>query len=146
MKRMRHNNDAKIERISDVLTELSDYSSEGIPILVEGMKDEQALKDLGVEGRIIKTRTQGKKIFELAEELASYRRVIVLTDFDQEGEELAKEIARHLHMWGVQTIMRRKARNSISWATRQIEGLNRIKGLREKLNIKQFIVTSAESI
>nr|MDO8100335.1 hypothetical protein [Candidatus Njordarchaeota archaeon] len=146
MKRTRHNNDAKIERISDVIAELADYSSEGVPILVEGMKDEQALKDLGIKGRIIKTRTQGKKMFELAEEIASCRSVIVLTDFDQEGEELAKEITRHLHVWGVQTIMRRKARNAISWATRQIEGLNRIKGLREKLNINQFIVNSAESI
>jgi 5S rRNA maturation endonuclease (ribonuclease M5) len=145
MKRARHD-DAKIEKISEVLTELRDYSLEGVPILVEGMKDEQALRELGVKGRIIKTMTQGKKTFELAEKLASYKSVIVLTDFDREGEELAQEITRHLHMWGVQTIIRRKARNAISWATRQIEGLSRIKGLREKLNIKQFIVTPAESI
>lgn len=145
MKRMRHN-DAKIERISDVIAELSDYSSEGAPILVEGMKDEQALRNLGVKGRIIKTRTQGKRMFELAEELASYGRVIVLTDFDREGEELAQEIIRQLHMWGVHTVMRKKVRNAISWTTRQIEGLNGIKGLREKLNIKQFIVNSAESV
>lgn len=144
MKRMR-SSDARIERISDLIAELSDYSSEGIPILVEGMKDEQALRDLGVKGRIIRIRTQGKKTFELAEELASYKRVIVLTDFDQEGEEIAQEITCQLHMWGVQTIIRRKARDAISWATRQIEGLGRIKGLREKLNIKQFIINSAES-
>jgi len=141
MKGMRHN-DPKIERISDVIAELDDYSSEGVPILVEGTKDEQALRDLGIEGRIIKTRTQGKRMFELAEELASYERVIVLTDFDQEGEKLAEEITRQLHMWGVQTVMRKKVRDTISWATRQIEGLNRIKGLREKLNIKRFIVKS----
>jgi len=146
MKRTHHNDDAKIERISDVIAELADYSAEGVPILVEGMKDEQALKDMGVKGRIIKTRTEGKKMFELAEELASYGSVIVLTDFDEEGEELAKEITRHLHVWGVQTIMRRKARNAISWATRQIEGLNRIEGLREKLNIKQFILNFTESM
>jgi 5S rRNA maturation endonuclease (ribonuclease M5) len=141
----KHGDDNKIERISDMLIELNEYSHQGIPILVEGKKDEQALKDLGVKGRIIKTKTQRKKISELAEGLAPYKSVIVLTDFDQEGEELAEEISRQLHVWGVQTIMRRKVRNVVSWATRQIEGLNKIKGLREKLNIKQFIVNSAES-
>jgi 5S rRNA maturation endonuclease (ribonuclease M5) len=109
------------------------------------MKDEQALRELGVEGRIIRTMTQRKKTFELAEELASYKTVIVLTDFDEEGEKLAQDITRHLHMWGVQTTGRRRARNAISWATRQIEGLSKVRGLREKLNNKQFIVTRAES-
>jgi 5S rRNA maturation endonuclease (ribonuclease M5) len=145
MKDKRNGDDAKIGKILSLLIGLNEYSNEGVPILVEGKKDEQALIDLGVKGRIIKMKTQRKKISELAEGLASYKSVIVLTDFDQEGEELAREISRQLDVWGVQTIMRREIRNAISWATRQIEGLNKIKGLREKLNIEQVIVNSAES-
>lgn len=145
MKDKRNGDDAKIGKILSLLIGLNEYSNEGVPILVEGKKDEQALIDLGVKGRIIRMKTQRKKISELAEDLASYKSVIVLTDFDQEGEELAQEISRQLDVWGVQTIMRREIRNAISWATRQIEGLNKIKGLREKLNIEQVIVNSAES-
>jgi 5S rRNA maturation endonuclease (ribonuclease M5) len=133
----------KIDNILNLVTELTEYSSEGVPILVEGKKDELALKELGVGGRIIRVRQYGKRLFELVEELASYRAVIILTDFDQEGEKLADELSRRLHSLGVQTIMREKFRNAVSWICRQIEGLQKIDGLRENLNNRQFIINSS---
>jgi 5S rRNA maturation endonuclease (ribonuclease M5) len=143
MRGIRSVGNRKIEKILDLLDELADYSSKGVPILVEGKKDESALKELGVTGRIIRVRQRRKKLFELVEELTSYKTVIILTDFDQEGEKLAEELSRHLHSWGVQTTMRDKFRNAVSCASRQIEGLHIIEGLRENLNNKQFIVNSS---
>jgi 5S rRNA maturation endonuclease (ribonuclease M5) len=133
----------KIDKILDLITDLADYSSKGVPILVEGKKDEAALKALGIRGKIIRVRQHRKRLFELAEELTSYKTVIILTDFDQEGEKLADELSRHLHSWGVKTIMRDKFRSTVSWASRQVEGLNRIEALRENLNNRQFIIKSS---
>ncbi|WXG45789.1 MAG: toprim domain-containing protein [Candidatus Atabeyarchaeum deiterrae] len=140
MRKVRLSESDKIEKMSNIFMELFSFSSEGVPILVEGRKDEDALKELGVKGRIIRIRRQRKKLFELAEELSPYKKVVVLADFDKEGEALAREISRYLQLWGVQTIMRDKIRNAISWATREIEGVKKIGGLQEKLNNKQFIV------
>ena len=133
----------KIDGITDLVDELANYSSRGIPILVEGKKDELALKELGIRGRIIRVRQHSKRLFELVEELAPYTAVIVLTDFDQEGEKLADELSRRLSSLGVQTIMRDKFRNAVSWACRQIEGLYKIDGLRENLNNRRFILKAS---
>lgn len=143
MKSIRPVDRKRREKILDVLEKLSDYSSRGIPILVEGKNDQNALRELGVGGRIVRIRQRKKKLFELAEELSSNKTVIILSDFDQEGEELALELSRQFQYWGVQPVMRNEIRNAISWATRQIEGLNKIKGLREHLNNKQFIINTS---
>ncbi len=143
MKDMASRDDNRVEKIAEMIVELCDHSSTGVPILVEGKRDESALKELGVTGRIIRIRQHRKRLFELTEELSKCKSVVILTDFDQEGEELSQEIRRQLHLWGVQTIMREKIRNAISWVTRQIEGLNKVKGLQEKLNNKRFIINSS---
>jgi 5S rRNA maturation endonuclease (ribonuclease M5) len=141
MKGNRSMDNRRIEKLTDSLFSLSDYSSEGVPILVEGKKDESALKRLGVSGRIVRIRQRHKRIFELVEELASQKAVVILTDFDKEGERLAHELSRQLHLFGVQTILRDELRSAMSWASRQIEGLVRTRGLREHLSNKQFIVS-----
>jgi 5S rRNA maturation endonuclease (ribonuclease M5) len=142
MKKRISQDDYRIDRMVDVIADISELSSKGVPVLVEGKRDEQALKELGVKGRIIRVKQYRKKLFELGEELSSYKSIIILTDFDKEGENIAEEIERQLHMWGVQTIMREKVRSAVSWSTRQIEGLNKVKGMQEKLNNKQFLLNS----
>jgi len=135
--------DHRMDKMADAIMDIGELSSNGVPILVEGKRDEGALKELGIKGRIIRVRQYRKKVFELGEELSSYKSVIVLTDFDKEGEHLAEEIERQLHLWGVQTVMRERVKSAVSWATRQIEGLSKVKGMQEKLNNKQFIMNSS---
>ena len=135
--------DHRIDMIIEVIMELSELSSSGVPILVEGKRDEKALKELGVDGRIIRLNQFRKRLFELSEELSSFKCVIILTDFDKEGEDLAEEIGRQVQHWGVQTIMREKVRNAVSWATKEVEGFSKIRGMQEKLNNKQFIMNSS---
>jgi 5S rRNA maturation endonuclease (ribonuclease M5) len=143
MRGARLTNRQRIDNMLDLITDLAGYSSQGVPIIVEGKKDESALKALGIEGRIIRVRQNKKRLFELAEELAPYKAVIILTDFDHEGEELADELSKYLHSLGVQTLMRDKIRGVVSWASRQVEGLSRIDSLRENLNKRQFIIKSS---
>ena len=50
----------KIEKISEVVTKISEEASEGKTIVVEGRKDAQALYSLGIEGKVLTIKTGGK--------------------------------------------------------------------------------------
>ncbi len=65
-----------------------------IPIIVEGKKDVEALKSLGVERKIIKIK-RGKSIFRIIEELrGKHDKVIILTDWDSSGRRLCYKIKK----------------------------------------------------
>lgn len=72
-----------------------------MPILIEGKKDEKALKNLGVDGDFIKVSGSGLRLFEIAEMAAvSSRKVVILTDFDKKGSELARRLSRDIQSLG----------------------------------------------
>lgn len=65
-----------------------------IPIIVEGRKDVEALKDLGIERKIIKIK-RGKSIFRIIEELrGKHEKVIILTDWDPTGRRLCYKVKK----------------------------------------------------
>ena len=71
-------------------------ANESIPIIVEGKKDEEALRKLGASGTIIRLNT-GQSIFQFCEELArDYKQVIILTDWDAKGQQLFNRLKRDL--------------------------------------------------
>ena len=73
-----------------------------MPILIEGNKDEIAMKKLGVNGNFIQVSGSGLKLFEVAEiAVESSSKVIILTDFDKEGVKLAKRLAGDIQSWAV---------------------------------------------
>ncbi|MDI3475524.1 MAG: hypothetical protein PWQ79_865 [Thermococcaceae archaeon] len=63
-------------------------------IIVEGPRDVVALKNLGVRAEII--RLSRLPLSEVALIASSYKEVMVLTDFDRKGEELAKKLLQYL--------------------------------------------------
>ena len=72
-----------------------------MPILIEGKKDEIALKNLGINGIFIKVSGSGLKLFEIAEiATESSSKVIILTDFDKKGTQLAKRLAEDIQSLG----------------------------------------------
>ncbi|MDP3066000.1 MAG: toprim domain-containing protein [Methanobacteriaceae archaeon] len=79
--------------MSNIIEELKIQAKEGIPLLVEGKKDERALGELGIQGNFIKVSGSGLKLFEIAEIAAESPRVVILTDFDRKGSELAQRLA-----------------------------------------------------
>jgi 5S rRNA maturation endonuclease (ribonuclease M5) len=88
-------------RLSNLIEELKICGEQGIPVLVEGQKDEKALKELGVNGNFIKVSGSGLKLFEIAELAAqSASRVVILTDFDRKGNELAKRLSEDIQSLG----------------------------------------------
>lgn len=83
----------ELEGVRDVLSKLKEREKD-IPIIVEGPKDEKALRQLGIEGCIIKIK-QNSSIFHVIESLRGrYRKVIVLTDWDRTGGRLAYRIKK----------------------------------------------------
>ena len=85
-----------LERIED-LKELS----EDVPIIVEGKKDVNALRAIGIKGEIFRIST-GLPLFKFCEDIAArYSSVIILTDLDKEGERLLKKLRNYLMEKGV---------------------------------------------
>lgn len=91
----------KLLRLNEELEELKYYGEQGVPILIEGKKDEKALRELGIEGDFIKVSGSPLNLFEIAEIAAeSSPQVIILTDFDKKGNQLAKRLSQDIQSLG----------------------------------------------
>lgn len=113
-------------RLSRIVEELSQCVEQGVPILIEGKKDEEALNELGINGNIIKVSGSGLKLFEIAEMATkSSSKVIILTDFDKKGEILAKKLSKDIQSLGSHPDLsiRRKIMNSSRKYIKDIESL-----------------------
>lgn len=83
------------EDIEKALIELQD-ENKITPILVEGDKDIEALRKLGINGIIISINT-GKSLSNFCDMLAQkYVSIIILTDWDRKGGYLSHIIQKNL--------------------------------------------------
>ncbi|RLI05375.1 hypothetical protein DRO26_02390 [Candidatus Bathyarchaeota archaeon] len=91
----------KHEKLGLLLKELVERSSEGAVILVEGVKDAKALKSIGVSGKICCIKNRKIPLYDLLSEYVNVKEeLIVLTDFDRRGVQLAEKITRYLEKYG----------------------------------------------
>ena len=89
----------KFEDIEKTLKHIVSSSREGIPIIVEGRRDKEALRRLKIPGIVICLKSSGNGFYDFTANLANKREVIVLTDFDKEGTRLAAKLIDELtHM------------------------------------------------
>jgi 5S rRNA maturation endonuclease (ribonuclease M5) len=89
-----------LDALEGQISALLEASGQGAAIIVEGMRDMQALRALGISGPII--LASRRPALELAEDSARrYRDIIVLTDWDQKGDEMARLIDLHLRSAGI---------------------------------------------
>ena len=73
------------EEISKTLRELREKT-----VLVEGIRDEKALKSLGMKNIIA---INGRPLYEVAEIASkSKKEIVILTDFDKEGRAIEKRL------------------------------------------------------
>jgi len=84
----------KEEKIDQIIAALIDESAKGVPIIVEGKKDKEALCSLGVEGLVLTAKTGGKAFLDVVLEIerVGAREVILLLDFDRRGREGTKRL------------------------------------------------------
>lgn len=115
-------------RLLSILEELQYCAEQGMPILVEGKKDEVALRKLGIKGNFIKVSGSPLKLYEIAEQAAeSSSKIIILTDFDKKGNELAKRLAEDIQALGSHPDLsiRRKIMGITRRYIKDIESLSR---------------------
>lgn len=78
-----------LEALEEQISALLEASREGAAIIVEGQRDERALRALGATGPII--MASRRPALELAEDAArKYKKIVILTDWDLKGEEMAR--------------------------------------------------------
>ena len=88
----------KEEKILQILNAIAEESAKGTPILVEGKKDVEALRALGVEGAVLTVKTGGKSFLDVVSEIEQMgaSEVILLLDFDRRGKEGTKRLKQYL--------------------------------------------------
>jgi 2,5-diamino-6-(ribosylamino)-4(3H)-pyrimidinone 5'-phosphate reductase len=88
----------KEEKILQILNELAEESEKGTPIIVEGKKDVEALRALGVKGTVLSVKTGGKSFLDIVTEIEKMdaSEVILLLDFDRRGKEGTKRLRQNL--------------------------------------------------
>ncbi|MEM2914243.1 MAG: hypothetical protein QXH91_02410 [Candidatus Bathyarchaeia archaeon] len=91
----------KNEKLGSFLQKLIEKSREGAIILVEGLKDAKALRRIGITGKISCTKNIRIPLYDyLQEYVNSKNEIIVLTDFDRRGVQLASKMTNYLEKSG----------------------------------------------
>jgi 5S rRNA maturation endonuclease (ribonuclease M5) len=113
-----------MDALEEQISALLEASHNGAAIIVEGMRDERALRSLGVSGPVI--MASRRPALELAEDTArKYKEIIVLTDWDLKGDEMALKIEQHLRSSGVRADMeiRSKLKKLVRKEIKDVESL-----------------------
>jgi 5S rRNA maturation endonuclease (ribonuclease M5) len=102
-------------------------------VLVEGLKDRASIRALGIGGDIVMTSQE--PLFNLAERVSMQSAdIIVLTDWDDRGEEVARNAETYLKSNGSRPDLgpRKKLRILTKKEVKDIEGLH---GYIERLRL-----------
>lgn len=89
----------RAKRLMELLETINE-KNKSIPVIVEGKKDLLALRSLGFTGEII-TVHSGKGLYDFCHNISEkFREVILLLDWDDNGDNLQKKISSHLQgLW-----------------------------------------------
>jgi 5S rRNA maturation endonuclease (ribonuclease M5) len=98
----------KLEKIQQILVELSGESESGKLIVVEGKKDVEALRVLGLNGPVITVKTCGKNFSQALKEIEQIdaSEVILLLDFDRRGRQATKYFKQNLEIGKIKPNLR----------------------------------------
>ena len=117
----------RLEQTNKLLERLEILSGKGIPIVVEGRKDVQALNHLGISGDIIMAKTSGKSFLDVLNEIEQkgVNEVILLFDFDRTGKEWTKRISSYLERMKItpNLLFWRRFHGLVGRDVKDIEGL-----------------------
>lgn len=115
----------RLEELEEIILELKELSKAGAIIIVEGRKDVDSLRFLGIHGEIQLASQQ--PLLYLTELLSgSGKEIVLLTDWDKKGSFIAKKIINHLFAYGIipNTDIRSRLRSLSKKRIKDIESLN----------------------
>ncbi len=119
----------RAERLRELLEELAEINTfehghVPVPVIVEGKRDKAALRALGLAGEVI-TYNQGMNVHDFCEHIREqYSEVVLLMDWDREGDALNRKIGRELKgRWEVYKHFRETLRLMCQKEVKDVEGL-----------------------
>ncbi len=88
----------KEEKIREIIDRLSAESAKGTLIVVEGRKDVETLRNLGINGYILSIKTGGKTVQDILDQIRNLKskEVILMLDFDSHGKETTIKLKQEL--------------------------------------------------
>ncbi len=90
----------RLESIDEIILELRSLAGAGAIIVVEGRRDLDSLRSLGIDGEI--RLACSRPLLEFTEELSkSGKEIVLLTDWDKKGGMTARKIINHLLSYGI---------------------------------------------
>ena len=117
----------RLEKLQGTIDKLVEESAKGKPVVAEGKKDAQALKELGVNGTVLTVKSGGKSFLTATAEIESLntKEVILLLDFDRRGVEGTKRLQIELERLKIKANVRfwRELRGLIGHEVQCIESL-----------------------
>ncbi|RZN36714.1 MAG: toprim domain-containing protein [Methanosarcinales archaeon] len=128
-----------IEQVLQDILERSGGSGSGAVIVVEGKHDVAALRNLGICGKIVPL--SGQPLLNFADMLAcSSDSVIVLTDWDRRGNELAQRIVQYMQPYAVvvDTGLRDRLKKLVRKDIKDVQGLGRYLAGLQRSTIKSI--------
>lgn len=89
------------EELKKLVQDLIQLNNEA-PVVVEGRKDERALRAIGLTGTVLRLN-KGISVFRTCENISKeHGKVILLTDWDRRGGQLSRKLREGLEANGVQ--------------------------------------------
>ena len=116
-----------LKSLSSFIEKLNQESKDGALVVVEGKRDASALSDIGFRGDMMML-CHNNSVVALMEKARSYRKVILLLDFDQKGRSLTKKVATMLQRRSsINLTFRRELAAASRGRIRYIEELSRFR-------------------
>jgi len=111
--------------IANFVRDLNQLSDEGWSILVEGQRDEKALRRLGFRGHLASLSSVRRR--GMGGAFGESRKVVILTDLDREGAVLASRYLKALTHEGIRAslVERRRLKHASRGVFLHIENLSR---------------------
>jgi len=89
------NNEERLEKLNIILDELSEICMSRV-LLVEGPKDRMAMTLLGINAEMVSVQSEGGPL-KVSEKLYEMKKsVVIMTDWDRTGDEIANDLERSL--------------------------------------------------
>ncbi len=125
----------RLEKLDELILELQEMSDTGAIIVVEGRRDVESLRSLGIKGDIKLSSQQ--PLLDFTEVLSRCGKdIVLLTDWDRKGGMVARKIIDYLHAYSIipNTDIRARIGFLVKKRIKDIESLSRyIRKLRYEL-------------
>jgi len=118
--------DKEVYALKSFVKKLSDEADNGALVVVEGLRDEEALRSLGFSGTFF-LLCRGSGIKHLVTVAQTFKKTIVLTDLDRKGGVLAAKVVEILQSKNIRVdlFFRKELRSIMRGKIRSIQDLKK---------------------